>query len=120
MVRNCLADHILYVYIIEPVKRLRTTRYLSRKRRGRVFSPGGGGEITWFSGGAEEVYSPAEYKWGCWGFYLLYPPIIRFIRFQDFNSSKRNYPFSRKTTSLEGFNSILVYESYACVNKHAL
>ena len=56
MVRNCLADHILYVYIIELVKRLRTTRYLSRKRRGRVFSPGGGGgEITWFSGGAEGV-----------------------------------------------------------------
>ena len=43
MVRNCLADHILYVYIIELVKRLRTTRYLSRKRRGRVFFPGGGG-----------------------------------------------------------------------------
>ena len=54
MVRNCLADHILYVYIIELVKRLRTTRYLSRKRRGRVFFPGGGG-ITWFSGGAEGV-----------------------------------------------------------------
>ena len=80
MVRNCLADHILYVYIIELVKRLRTTRYLSRKRREGFFSLGGGG-ITWFSGGAEEVYSPAEYKWGCWGFYLLYPPIIRFIRF---------------------------------------
>ena len=55
MVRNCLADHILYVYSIELVKRLKTTRYLSRKRRGRVFSLGGGGEITWFSGGAEGV-----------------------------------------------------------------
>ena len=54
MVRNCLADHILYVYSIELVKRLKTTRYLSRKRRGRVFSLGGG-EITWFSGGAEGV-----------------------------------------------------------------
>ena len=53
MVRNCLADHILYVYIIELVKRLRTTRYLSRKRRGRVFFPGGGGNNMVFrrSGG---------------------------------------------------------------------
>ena len=50
MVRNCLADHILYVYIIELVKRLRTTRYLSRKRRGRVFSPGGGGNNMVFRG----------------------------------------------------------------------
>lgn len=50
MVRNCLADHILYVYIIELVKRLRTTRYLSRKRRGRVFFPGGGGNNMVFRG----------------------------------------------------------------------
>lgn len=50
MVRNCLADHILYVYIIELVKRLRTTRYLSRKRRGRVFSPGGGENNMVFRG----------------------------------------------------------------------
>ena len=50
MVRNCLADHILYVYIIELVKRLRTTRYLSRKRRGRVFFPGGGGGNMVFRG----------------------------------------------------------------------
>ena len=54
MVRNCLADHILYVYIIELVKRLRTTRYLSVRGGEGFFSLGGGG-ITWFSGGAEGV-----------------------------------------------------------------
>lgn len=50
MVRNCLADHILYVYSIELVKRLKTTRYLSRKRRGRVFSLGGEGNNMVFRG----------------------------------------------------------------------
>ena len=30
---------------------------------------------------------------------------------------KKNYPYSRKTTSLEGLNSILIYICYACVNK---
>lgn len=51
MVRNCLADHILYVYSTELVKTLRTTRYLSRKKRERVFfSRGGGGNNMVFRG----------------------------------------------------------------------
>lgn len=50
MVRNCLADHILYVYSTELVKTLRTTRYLSRKKRERVFFSRGGGNNMVFRG----------------------------------------------------------------------